>query len=951
MTDVATLALKVDAAEVKSGTVELDKLTAAGGRAEKKGHDLNASFTMPMVKVASANMEEMSSSVQRLIGRYDPLGAKLRSLESDFAMLNKAAAGGQIGVGHEGAVDKTYAALNAEIAKTKGLMATAGIAMDGAASSTATLGLSSQYARRELMMLGREALTGDFSRMPQTFGSLIAHSNLLSLAMNPIAGTIAGIVAAVGALTYVIHAGNKEFEAMSDALNKTNNYAGQTISSMSDMASAISKSSNTTVGKVADIEVAIARSGRVGEQAFASAAEAAVKYAEAGGISADKAAEFAVKMFSDPIKFAEELNMTMGYLTAEQLLYIKGLQDSGDYMAAGAENARLLREEYEKHPPQLSAIEELLISGKKAWSEYWGATTRFVSRNATFQEQLDALNKAIEIASKPNPLFKGLQILTGTTGFSPDQQLIAQRDELIRKEAEKNSQAMEDSAQGAIRREQQLVLQMAETRSEYAKRLKLDADLMRERKQYAEIEKAIASTPIDKRTVEQADHLRILGEAITTTEKQIADLGKAKTKSATQQLAYDIDAIKKNAAEAVGIYSTAASIMQARHAARLIDDKSYYLAQVAFIQMTSSAKEEELQKEIVRYKVERDKKSTSAEQRIDLNRKILDSESELRKVREDAVAKIEIEGIKEAAAIDKVAQAYATAQKTARDYLATVARKNERDLAGIGMGVRFRTDQSSLNAIEDKQRNAIDALDARRATMKEAMTQKMYDNEKAIIESTYAAEIALSRDKTAKVMASEQDWVTGAKEAMSNYAENARNVAKQTEDLFTRAFKGMEDALVNFVKTGKLDFRSLADSIVSDIIRIQVRQGMTAAMGGGSGGGFLGDIFGSIFGGGGGATSTAIAGGAGNFSASQLAGPILSSMIPGYADGTDYVPYDMVAKIHKGEKIVPAAENNGSKTVTVINNFTVPQPTDRRTQEQIAAMAGASVQHAMMRNA
>ena len=44
------------------------------------------------------------------------------------------------------------------------------------------------------------------------------------------------------------------------------------------------------------------------------------------------------------------------------------------------------------------------------------------------------------------------------------------------------------------------------------------------------------------------------------------------------------------------------------------------------------------------------------------------------------------------------------------------------------------------------------------------------------------------------------------------------------------AFKGMEDAMVNFVKTGKLDFKSLADSIISDIIRIQIQQKVTGPL-------------------------------------------------------------------------------------------------------------------------
>ena len=67
-------------------------------------------------------------------------------------------------------------------------------------------------------------------------------------------------------------------------------------------------------------------------------------------------------------------------------------------------------------------------------------------------------------------------------------------------------------------------------------------------------------------------------------------------------------------------------------------------------------------------------------------------------------------------------------------------------------------------------------------------------------------------------------WETGATNAMRKYSEELENVAATTESAMSRAFKGMEDALVNFVKTGKLDFKSLADSFITDMLRMQVQQ-------------------------------------------------------------------------------------------------------------------------------
>lgn len=67
--------------------------------------------------------------------------------------------------------------------------------------------------------------------------------------------------------------------------------------------------------------------------------------------------------------------------------------------------------------------------------------------------------------------------------------------------------------------------------------------------------------------------------------------------------------------------------------------------------------------------------------------------------------------------------------------------------------------------------------------------------------------------------------------------------------------------------------------------------------------------------------------------------------------GTDFVPEDMVAKVHKGERIIPAAQNKPGYGGTTINqHFTVSGNVDRRTQSQMASNAAAGAQRALARN-
>jgi len=63
----------------------------------------------------------------------------------------------------------------------------------------------------------------------------------------------------------------------------------------------------------------------------------------------------------------------------------------------------------------------------------------------------------------------------------------------------------------------------------------------------------------------------------------------------------------------------------------------------------------------------------------------------------------------------------------------------------------------------------------------------------------------------------------GLQQGMQAYADSIKDTAGDIKKATVSAFKGMEDSLVSFVTSGKLNFKSLAQSILADMARIAIR--------------------------------------------------------------------------------------------------------------------------------
>lgn len=76
----------------------------------------------------------------------------------------------------------------------------------------------------------------------------------------------------------------------------------------------------------------------------------------------------------------------------------------------------------------------------------------------------------------------------------------------------------------------------------------------------------------------------------------------------------------------------------------------------------------------------------------------------------------------------------------------------------------------------------------------------------------------------------------GARTALQKYSEDATDLAKGINGAVTNILTGLEDALVSFVRKGKLSFADLTNAILDDIARIAIRASITGPLAGALGG-------------------------------------------------------------------------------------------------------------------
>ncbi|MBP0714809.1 phage tail tape measure protein [Burkholderia sola] len=169
--------------------------------------------------------------------------------------------------------------------------------------------------------------------------------------------------------------------------------------------------------------------------------------------------------------------------------------------------------------------------------------------------------------------------------------------------------------------------------------------------------------------------------------------------------------------------------------------------------------------------------------------------------------------------------------------------QHQRQLDAFGMGNEAMQRAQAIKSIYSEYERLQWQLE--KETPKSARGTQQYLAAQAEIKAGLNQSLQDFDDYYAALKAKQDDWTNGAAAAFANYVDSAHNAAAQAQEAVTRTIKGMEDAMVEFVTTGRVSFTKLADGILADLTRMATRGLMSKAFENASS--FGGQIAGGIF--------------------------------------------------------------------------------------------------------
>lgn len=751
---------------------------------------------------AGRKVRSHTDLLEELLGSIDPVTRKLGELDRQEKELAKNRKLGLLDTDTFNEYQNKINATRTELGRFNADMTRTG--MSAKATAAALRGVPAQFTDIAVSLQGGQAPLTVFL---QQGGQLKDMFGGAAPAAKALGGYILGLVnpftvaaTAIGGLAAVYYDAEKEASAFNKALFSGSASSGQTASSLAKIAKdAASVTGNLSAAK--DAATALAASSGLSQVQFRNLAEAAAAIGQFTGKSAADVATSLGDMGSSATKAAEKISAQYGLLTSAQYDVIRALDDQGKKQEALDTLSEALNQNaqarFKRYRESLSEIE-------RDWDDIGTAISNAYAnvKSSLFPD----LNQEIANLEKILEGRKSGGILSSffSDELGPESQSTKFIEAQLRAlKQQRDIQASKAQIEGETTRQNQARIEAdskwnALAKKELSDQTKLVKDIADARKLGVEA-----------------------GKSQAEIDKVVADIQAKYDKAQAKPKAYTEDAGQKLLDDARQRYA----VLQQQNS--LINQQGTGASALG----AEAKRLLELEQQIADLK---EKKTLTAAQ------KQLLAMADLNLAQQKQNAALEKETQLKKISVDQSAKLLAFQENLNAQLSLAQAGLNEK-LAGAGLGDKALQRLQEQQQIQQSYQQQMDRLtyDYNKGD-KSSGTTELYNKETASLQAALQTRLDMQGQYYAEVDKQQSDWSLGASAAFQNYADQASNVAAQTRELFTNAFSNMEDAVVNFVKTGKLSFKDFADGVIEDLIRIQVRQAAA---------GFLSSAFGFLSGG------------------------------------------------------------------------------------------------------
>ncbi|WP_207833461.1 phage tail tape measure protein [Pseudomonas sp. 43(2021)] len=807
MPTIAELGIRIDSGDAASAATDLDRLTDAGTRAERAAAGVEQS-----AKKAGQALKGQAEDLSALLGEIDPTVKALGRLDDLETRLSKQRSLGNLDPATFNEYHAKIQRSREELARFNDVLGRSGVSAKQTAAAMRML--PAQFSDIVVSLQGGQApltvLLQQGSQIRDSFGGIGAAAKAMGGYVSGLISPLTLGAAAVTGLSVAAFAGVSDLNELNRALVATGGAAGKSSNQLVGLQNKLAN--GKYFSEANDALLALVQSGKLTGAAFEAVAFAATQLSAATGESASKFVGQFVEAKNDVSAFALEFNSRYHAITLATFEQIQALEDQGRHMdalklLAGEVSAEMTRRN-EEITDSTRGIAKLWDEATSAVRRYWAELKQGVAadpeqfRMQVLQQQVKDIDNQFWFSDKARDSLK--------KQYTDEIALIEKRIEASAKERQSRA-----DGEAALQKQADLQKKINDQLDKASPEKKRGKALQDLKQQFFDLRDAAKETGKQSALLAGVtfDGVKISGGAFDTLVKGIEDRNKDQ-----KPPAYREDAGTK-------------ALDQARQQYSVLQQQNGLIG----AQRGEMQKLGEAGQALVRWEQQladiKDKKILTADQKSLLaNQELITAQ-----LKRNAGLEREMQLRKVAT---EEAQKLAAFEANLNSQLQRASVGLDNNLAGMGLGDLAQQRLQERFSIEQQYQQQMDNLLQQRNEGR--ISEELYQKQNAALQNALDQRLALQEQYYLRVDEQQSDWSLGARAAFNTYLEQAQNVAGQTRTLFTNAFSNMEDAVVTFVKTGKLSFKDFADGVIEDLIRIQVRQAAA---------GFLGSAFGFLTGG------------------------------------------------------------------------------------------------------